>query len=519
MLIQSNNPNNPSKFLGNWIVRTIIILLFLFTGLFPHEVWRVYEPFSISLTKSILNGGDLVVGSIGGLKFTERPQLYELLSAALVYIFGNQLEFHNIARFINPFILMGTLVSISFASKNFNGRAQHSIYYRSEVSEDDVVFWSAPFLLLGSVGFVVPSHELSPFVLVVFSWSLMFLGLSNEGLRRFIQVFLGLTILFWSERIGFWLFGTFFLSLSVFFERKSYLWTLLAILLSTVYPLVWYKIVFDIPEHSLLFEIGDGEGTHSKLLNFWEYSRLLSWFIFPSSVLLLASFWRKSWHLKIVVLLMVSFLIFHSFLPYSQLRASPLLMLVVFAALEVPHLSRSQLSFSQIFGLSCFALMFIFIFLSIYNLSFFDLYPNLKPTPLDPLSVLIAFLLIFLAFLGFNLRVNSSIVPFSNWLIYVVSIWIIVMVIFLPWIDNNKSHRSLVLSSLPFFRGGCVYVSDFSTASFWNYYAGVNFSDISKDCNYALLKIKGEIKVPGKVLWESSRTGSKESYYLVQLGD
>jgi len=143
-----------------WVALAAILLI-SFTGVFDHTVWTPDEPRDAEVGREMLVNGDLIVPTLAGKPFLEKPPLYWWAMAGMYRLFGVSdgvarntsalaavltllLVFDVARRVANPFAgLMAALVTTTMSD-----------FYRHfhRVVVDP---WLALFVMLGYWGFVV----------------------------------------------------------------------------------------------------------------------------------------------------------------------------------------------------------------------------------------------------------------------------------------------------------------------------------------------------------------------------
>ncbi|MCF8108528.1 MAG: glycosyltransferase family 39 protein [Desulfohalobiaceae bacterium] len=146
----------------------IAILGVFFTGLFNHHLWSPDEPRVAAIALEMSRTGDIVVPSLGGTPFVEKPPLYFAVGALFIYVFGGLFGATNALRLVTALFGIMTVVMCYFLTKRLYGRSSASL---------------AAILLSTMLGFVVNFHwvridaALSFFVIAaIWSFSTAYMG-------------------------------------------------------------------------------------------------------------------------------------------------------------------------------------------------------------------------------------------------------------------------------------------------------------------------------------------------------
>jgi len=142
-----------------------VAILISFTGVFDHSLWSPDEPRVAEIGREMLANRDLIVPTLAGKPFLEKPPLYWWVMTGLYHLFGVSdgvarttsaiagtlvllLTFDVTRRVANPFAgLMATLVAATMG-----GFYNH--FHRVVVDP-----WLAFFVMLGYWGFVVAAFR------------------------------------------------------------------------------------------------------------------------------------------------------------------------------------------------------------------------------------------------------------------------------------------------------------------------------------------------------------------------
>jgi 4-amino-4-deoxy-L-arabinose transferase-like glycosyltransferase len=121
----------------------LLITAYLMLGVIGHDPWKQDETYIFGIIHHILNTGDWVVPTVAGEPFMEKPPLYYWLAVGCARLFSPLLALHNGARFATP-IFMG-LACLGVAQSSRLEWGKHSAPF-------------AVLLLLSSLGILLHSH-------------------------------------------------------------------------------------------------------------------------------------------------------------------------------------------------------------------------------------------------------------------------------------------------------------------------------------------------------------------------
>lgn len=154
--------SRPSVHLG--ILAILLCAVWILAGLFGHEPWRQDEAYTFGMVYHILNTGDLVVPTLAGEPFMEKPPFFFYTAALFGKLLSPPLSLPDATRLATGFFTTLTALFLYLAARNGFGASRA---------------WIAPLALLGSIGLLKYGHLmitdnalLTAFALMLFSWSL-----------------------------------------------------------------------------------------------------------------------------------------------------------------------------------------------------------------------------------------------------------------------------------------------------------------------------------------------------------
>jgi 4-amino-4-deoxy-L-arabinose transferase-like glycosyltransferase len=157
-----------------WESRTIVLLVSLICaawivpGLVGHDPWKPDEAYSFGLVLSYFEGRDWVVPILAQEPFLEKPPIYYLTAALTANAFHAVLPLHDAARLASGLYMALSLLFVGLTGRELFGKNTG---------------WVATLLLVGSIGLVLPGHQLLTDVAQLTGVALGFYGLAL-GARR-----------------------------------------------------------------------------------------------------------------------------------------------------------------------------------------------------------------------------------------------------------------------------------------------------------------------------------------------
>ncbi len=109
-----------------WLV-VLLATAWILPGLVGHEPWKPDEAYSFGLVYHILQTGDLVVPTLAGEPFMEKPPLFYLTAALFAKIFSGVLPLHDGARLASGFYMALTLLFTGLAARELYGRGRAAV--------------------------------------------------------------------------------------------------------------------------------------------------------------------------------------------------------------------------------------------------------------------------------------------------------------------------------------------------------------------------------------------------------
>jgi 4-amino-4-deoxy-L-arabinose transferase-like glycosyltransferase len=546
-----NQPTNLTAYgdRSTLLLLTALCLAWILPGLIGHEPWKPDEAYSFGLVYHILHSGDWIVPTLGSEPFMEKPPLYYITAALFGKIFSFALPQHDAARLATGFFMAITLLFAGMAGRALWGKGNGRL---------------TVLVLIGCLGLLIRGHEMITDIAQLAGFAIALYGLALSR-RRFVLAG------FWlgtGAGIGFMskgliapgMIGLTALLLPLLFRdwRSRHYAVCLAVAFLAALPwlIVWPALLY--LRSPQLFMEWFWANNLGRFLGFtrlgpnnghWHYFEILPWFAWPALPISLWTLWKgQGAGLKRpeIQLALTTFLVMLAVLSLAsdarEVYALPMLLpLSLLAAPGIITLRRgaaSALNWFSIMTFGFFAGLFWFFWIALVTghpaeraEHLRKLQPGYIPA-FEPLHFVIA-LLVTVAWLVIVFRVKS--LPRNprtviNWAAGVTMIWVIVMTLWLPWLDAGKSYRSMITSLQQALPAGhaCISSSHLGEPqrALLEYYAGIltRRTEVHKDIECDLLLVQGSAKDPDtppsqewRKIWEGNRPGDKsERYRLFQ---
>ncbi|MFH0934495.1 MAG: glycosyltransferase family 39 protein [Pseudomonadota bacterium] len=513
----------------------LLCAVWLLTGLVGHDPWKPDEPYGFGLIYHILQNNAWIVPTLAGEPYMDEPPLYYWTAALFAKLFSPLLPLHDGARLASGFYIALTLLFTGLAGRELFGKNRG---------------WPSAIILVGCLGMLVRSHEILTDNALLAGCAMMLYGYAlslRKPIPAGVLIGIGIGIGFLSKGfIAPLLFIYISLALLVFrnWRTRAYLTTLgIALLCSLPWLMIWPWLLF---QHSPYLFI---EWAWTRNIGRWfiyvrngefrdvfHYLKALPWMAWPAAPLAAWTVWearKRAWKEPEFQLLLVSFtvmLITLSFVPdVNDQNGLPMLLPVaLLATASLSTLRRGAANALDWFGIMTFALLAIMLWwgwgglLLGYNAKIVVWLRNSQPgfeMQLETVPFTIA-IIVTVLWVVLVWRVGRSVRrSLINWAAGVSLVWILVMTLWLPWLDSGKSYRHMVKdlkSKLPA-KYNCianVRISD-SERAMLHYFGNINTrSGATRVCD--LLLVQGdriarpiENEIGWEKIWEGSRKGDQ----------
>ncbi|MGZ8984082.1 MAG: ArnT family glycosyltransferase [Methylotenera sp.] len=537
------NMSTPRARVGDSAKTQLLLLLcavWILLGLIGHAPWKPLESTSISIVKTILDGGSLIAPLANGESSLETPPLYYLSAAASAKLLSPLLSMHDGARLFNAVWMSILLLMVGMTGRELwaQGVGRH-----------------AAFIMIGTIGLVISAHSLSSEIAGLASIATGFYALALSKRRPWRAG----GLLGFAFGVGFLTDGLMpllilmstALTLPLLFKawRTQSFATVIGTAFLIASPLVaaWIAML-NYYSPALLSNWWQMNLSSFNQLNHLYFIRILIWYAWPAFPLALWGLWSYRHQLILKPKFQLIIIFFISSLFFLGLGAAPkdtnalplLLPLVALAAGSVEFLRRGAAAALNWFGVMLFGLMGFLIWLG--WVAMLTGHPAKIKERMQFLSgtneayfnwiTFIIALVITTIWLFVCLRAkqtNKSTV--TNWAVGMTFGWGLLMTLWLPLIDSAKSYQTIFTSlnkALPA-QYTCMNSLNVgqSQRMLLNYYTNITLQpfEITQQLNcdlYLIQDMKGTGKMqPGqewKLIWRGKRAADrKESFRLFQI--
>jgi len=531
------------------LLLAMISLAWILPGLVGHEPWKPDEAYSFGLIYHIIQSGDWIVPTLGGEPFMEKPPLYYITAALFAKAFSFALPLHDAARLASGFFMSITLLLTGLTGRELWGKGYGRI---------------AMLTLIACLGLLLRGHEMITDTALLAGFAMAIYGLALSRRRFALAGFwlgtgtgigfmskgliapgiMGLTALLLPLVFRHWRSRDYMLCLAIAFLAAVpwlTIWPALLYLRSPELFMEWFWIN-NLGRFFGFVRLGPSS-------NHWHYFEILPWFAWPALPIALWTLWqgrRTAFRQAGIQLALTAFLVMLAVLSMAadarELYAMPMLLpLSLLAAPGVTTLRRGAAS-----ALNWFSIMTFGFFSGLFWFFWFALitgYParraahlrGLQPGYIPEFEPLLFALALFatLAWLAIifwarSLPRNARAV--LNSAAGITLVWIIMMTLWLPWLDAGKSYHSMISSlqqTLPA-QHACISSSKLGEPqrALLEYYAGIltRRTEVHKRIECDLLLTQGSASNPDaapgpewRKIWEGNRPGDKsERYWLFQ---
>ena len=469
-----------------------IALAFVLPGLAGHDPWKSYDALGIGVVWEMALSGDPIVPRIADLAWLGDPPLFHWFASALGWLLQPVLEFHAGARLASGVFMLVALWLLHIAARDWSLGEERSVTTSA----------SAPLLLLGSVGLILHAHEALPELPALAALCGALAVLPHAGRRPvaagvlfgaalglgflsslwLAPAALGIAVLAAHLVCDEWRTSKalpFLLSALLVAAAISVSWPIALFLRSSDLFISWWRI--SVQPHG------------APLANLKYFLATLSWFAWPAWPLALWAGWALRGRLRdprifvpaIAIWLTLAALAFWG--PPSDVNLIPLLAPLAFLASQgIPTLRRGAAAALDWFGVVTFACCAALVWLGYFAMlsgtpqkiaaSLARVAPGFT-AQFQLLPLLIALLLAvgwtYVVFFTAPAPIRSVL----RWAAGIVLLWGTVAMLWMPWVDYQKSYRSVALAlraSMPP-DSGCVAAKSLGVpqAAALHYHAGI----------------------------------------------
>ena len=521
----------------------LLCATWLLTGLIGHDPWKPDEAYGFGLIYHIIHSHDWIVPTLAGDPYLDKPPLYYWTAALFAKAFAAVLPLHDGARLATGFYTALTLLFVGLTGRELFGNNRG---------------WPAAITLIGCLGMLLHAHEILTDNTLLTGCAMMLYGYALS-LRRAklagVFIGIGLGIGFMSKGIvAPMLFLLISIGLLLFrnWRTRAYFTTLgIALLCALPWLVVWPWLLFQrSPDLFIEWAWTRNIGRwfdYARSGNFREvfyYLKALPWMAWPAAPLAAWTVWEarkrmvQEAEFQLLLTSFIVMLLVLSFVPdINDQNGLPMLLPIsLLATAALSTVRRGAANALDWFGIMTFALLAIALWWGWAGLLLDnnakithwlkDYQPGFDPAFYAiPFWIAVSFTVLWIVLVW---RVGRSVRrSLINWATGVTLLWVLVMTLWLPWLDTGKSYRHMVddlKASLPQ-KYNCiagVRIGD-SQRAMLQYFGDINTRPRStRVCD--LLLVQGnriakpiEDEIGWDKIWEGGRKGDQnERFRLYQ---
>ncbi|QRN41153.1 MAG: hypothetical protein GKC53_03225 [Neisseriaceae bacterium] len=539
----------PKSYEKPWLL-ILLTLIWLWAGIIGRDLWGE-EGYLYAYINSMIETQRWLLPNIYGVPYISSSPFYLWLGGiSKLSLTSIGIPEYISVRFLTLVMISTSLLVLGIATKNFLGHRYSRV---------------TPLMTIGCVGIILFSHNISQLPLLFFSLNLYSYALSqykaNKIFRTGLLISLSWMVAFYIQNLPpvlLLMFISICLTLHPGWRNRQYYLVLLVSIfiflpLAALWPsalYIVYPTYFDMWLDLYSLGVYGGFSLPKFSLPTWYYFKNIIWYTFPAfplAVWAIIKLKQESYKNPIYfffslwIALGFIFLLFQSDPENNQLILI-IPPLVFLATSQIDTLKREFAAFLNWLGITTFGLLALFIWAEYIainlNLSN-ELYA--RSTYFNPLyqpHISIMVILIALTFTPIWLySVNRKHIEgrqaVTNWATGVTFIWLLMMTLFLSWLDTSKSPRPLITelenmipeTTLNKFNKlqVCANSDDLKTLISWNEYSQFKIqSSINKPLNFCqyriLLSTEQEFtaKYPQvRTTWHATRQRKKNNIFIL----
>jgi 4-amino-4-deoxy-L-arabinose transferase-like glycosyltransferase len=438
----------------------LIAIAFVLPGLTGHDPWKQFDVVAIEIARNMLHSGDWLVPSVAGQPWGDDPPLFHWIAAVFGAALGWALPFHDAARVASGFLVFVSLVFLYFAAKSW----AHDADRHGTAA-------SAVLILVGSIGLMVHAHEATTDLagLAACAGALAALAYSQARPVTMGAAFgaaLGAGFLSTGFPVPLALAATSSLSHLVcapWRTRKGLVFFAVAVPVAVAIAASWPLALWHRAPAFLELWWSNATETHGGFAaNLRFFIEIAAWFAWPGWLLAVWAMWtlRRRWnepHVFVPLAGSITAVVcVAAFGPPQDVSSTVVLVpLALLASHGVARLPRGGSAALDWFGVMTFTffaglvwLGYVAMMLGVPAKIADNYFARLAPgfsAPFRLLPFLVA-LALTAAWLYLALRTAPSVTRgVTRWAAGVVLLWGTVAMLWLPWVDHQRSYRSVAL--------------------------------------------------------------------------
>jgi len=521
------------------VLVAVLCLAWILPGLIGHDPWKPDEAYTFGVVYQVLKGGSWIVPALAGETFLTEPPLFHLTAAASAKLFSWLLPLHDAARLSSGFYMALTFLFCGLAGRELNGERYGTL---------------AALLLLGCFGLVLRSHQLINDIATLCGFMIGYYGLAlalRRPLAGGLWLGTGLGIVFMTQGLleaGILAVIAAALPLARAWRCREYgLALAVGLVVAVPWIVLWPALLY--AQSPALFEEWVWASNIARLLGgrpeagLMYYLRILPWYAWPVWPIAAWTLWRArttGFDKPAVVLPVFGFVITLAMLSavsdVRELYALPLLIpLTLLATPAADTLRRGAANawyWFSVMGFSFFVIVAWFYWTGLelgvparLHAHLHRMQPGYEPG-LRTLPFLLAAaytLAWFGVLIGFRRGPER---PVFTWATGITTIWALLAILFIGWVDTGKSYRSMVASLQQALPGkyDCISSKDLGEPqrAMLHYFADIvtyreEVKERRRKCDLLLVQGHPRYEVPPhgswRKLWEGGRPGDKDERY------
>ena len=532
-------------------VLVILALAFIAPGLAGHDPWKAHDVVAIEIAHQMRASGDWLLPRVAGEPWPEDPPFYHWLALVFGSALGWALPFHNAARLASGLCVLAAFWFLYLAARHAahgaEAPAQDALGTSKARYSARAVGASATLLLAGSIGLIVHAHEAVPDLATLAATCAALLFLSRAARRpraaglafgaavavAFLSTGLAAPAVLLAVALAA------HLACDELRTRRAPGFLVPALALPLVAAAGWaLALKLRAPDLASAWWGGALEGRGPFVPALRYYLVTASWYAWPAWPLALWAAWslRAHWRsMRVFVPLAAALLALPAIAWGGQtqdINATLLLApLALLGALGVEHLRRSAANALDWFGVMTFSFFAALVWLGYVAMmaglppkianNFAKTAPGFLPQ-FEWLPFLAAGALTLAWLWCAFFTAPSPTRGVLRWAAGVALLWGTFAMLWIPWVDYQKSYQSVALqlkSRLPA-TPGCISGSGFGLPqrAALSYHAGIRTVAPRDECRYFLVqgRPRHELDAP-RGRWEKladvGRPGDKSERY------
>lgn len=523
----------------------VVCFAWLVPGLVGHDPWKADEAVSFGNVLEMLRNGDWIVFRVAGEPNLEKAPLFLWAAALTAKLLGGLLPLHDAARLASGLFMAATLALLAGAAYELMGGRAVRL---------------AVLLFIGCLGLLIRAHEMTPDLAGLAGVALALYGLALSLRRALLGgaiTGLGVGVAFLGN--GFLPLGMLFALLTLLplgggseWRGRRYAMTAGVALACALPLLAIWPAALAFRSHELLRLWLDNAGTlrwtnpfaGGEGLGVVYFAKLLPWYAWPAWPLAAWSVWRAWKRIEVRTDLQLPLLAFVAFFVVLAFFAEPrdanalplLLPLAILGVADLESLPRGAASALDWFGMTTFfliaALLWVGWFAALTGQPEFAAALLQREVPgytyhfsFVAFAFAALLTLVWIAVAARSLRSNRR--ALVNWASGITMVWMLVMTLGVPIVDQARSYRALAMKMVEAMPGStrCIARRNLgdSQRALLDYFINMQTvrddSPVATSCGVLLVQAT-PLRVPDagadwSEVWRGSRPGDRTEMFIL----